>query len=67
MYLLEFQYWTDVVMWGIVITAIATVILVVQGFKKKNITPTNDDPTGEIKQKIFDTLKKVQDDLENTV
>lgn len=26
-----------------------------------------DDPTGELKQKIFDTLTKVKTDLENTV
>lgn len=68
MVLLEFQYWTDLVMWGIIITAINSTILVVLAIKIfKKSSHSDDDPDGKIKQKIFDTIVKIKEDLQNTV
>jgi len=65
MTLLEFMYWTDVVMFGIIFCVIGISVLLYKAFKKT--TPTNDDPTGEIKQQIFDKLNKIIEDIKSTV
>lgn len=46
---------------------IGLVIGLLLGKDNKATTPTNDDPTGELKQKIFDTLTSVKEDISKTV
>ena len=65
MVLLEFHYWTDVVMWVGVLNLIGISILVCRSFNKN--TPTTDDPTGEIKKQIMDKLNSIITDIKSTI
>lgn len=68
MQLLEFYFWTDVVVCGIIVTAVCSVIIIVLLVRLLNKSEgSDDDPTGEIKQRIYNTLLKVRDNIEKTV
>jgi len=68
MTLLEFHYWTDVVMFGIIITAISSVILVIVAIKSlSKKTPCDTDSDAKLRQEISDKLDIAIEDIKSTV